>query len=57
MGLSEWINKIKEELAYQKEQSKIILKTKWCIGAEQGKKMKEQHKKSLRRKKKDERKR
>lgn len=52
MGLKEWINKIKEELSYQKKQSKVILKTKWDIGAEQGKKMKEQHKEALKRKKK-----
>jgi len=51
MGLKERIKKIKEELAFQKEQSKVILKSKWDVGAEQGKKLKEQHKEKIKRKK------
>jgi hypothetical protein len=35
---------IKDDLAFQKMQSKSILKTKWDIGAEAGKKMKKDHK-------------
>ena len=44
-----WWSKFKDDLAFQKEYSKGILKTKWDIGAEQGKKMKEEHKKMVRR--------
>lgn len=36
MNLKEKFKKFKEELAFQKEQSKVILKAKWDIGAEQG---------------------
>jgi len=39
--------KAKEDMASQKEQSKIILKTKWDIGAEAGKKMKNDHKEKV----------
>lgn len=51
MGLKERIEKIKDNLSFQKKQAKIILKTKWDIGAEQGKNLKEQHKEKLKRKK------
>lgn len=51
MGLKKWIEKIKDDLAFQKEQSKVILKTKWDIGAEQGKNLKKQHKEKIKRKK------
>jgi hypothetical protein len=51
--LKEWFKEFKEELSFQKEMSKGILKDKWDIGAEQGKKMKEKQKEFLRRKKKD----
>jgi len=51
MSLKEKWKKFKEDLAFQKQYSKSILKTKWDIGAEQGKKLKEQHKEKLRRKK------
>ena len=54
MYLKNKIKKIKEDLAFQKQYSKNYLKAKWDIGAEQGKKMKEEHKKLLKRKDKNE---
>ena len=47
--LKEWWKNAKEEFAFQKDYSKRILQNKWDIGAEQGKKMKEKHKKVIRR--------
>ena len=47
MSLKDKIKKIKEDLTDQKEQGKAILKTKWNIGAEQGKALKKQHKEKI----------
>lgn len=38
---------IKEDISFQKKQAKIILETKWNIGAEQGKEMKKSHKEKI----------
>ena len=47
LGLKEKWKKFKDELATQKEQSKAVLKAKWDIGAEQGKALKEEHRKKV----------
>jgi len=47
MGFKEKWKNLKKDLKDQKEQSKAILKTKWDIGAEQGKALKKQHKEKV----------
>lgn len=43
MSLKDRWKKFKDDLSFQKMYSKGILKTKWDIGAEKGKKLKEKH--------------
>lgn len=50
MSFKEKWKKFRKELAWQKRQSKEILKTKWNIGAEQGKALKEKHKEVIKKK-------
>jgi len=52
--LKDWWQKVKDDLADQKEQSKFILKSKWDQGAQQGKAMKEKQKNIIKGKKKEE---
>lgn len=51
MSIRDRLKSIKEKLHEQKELSKVILKTKWEIGADEGKALKKKHKEKLRRKK------
>jgi len=51
--LKKKIEDIKDDLAFQKQYSKEILKAKWDIGAEAGKKLQEEHREKLKRRKKD----
>jgi len=47
MNLKEKWKAIKKEFSIQKEESKAILKSKWEIGAEQGKALKDSHKEKV----------
>lgn len=51
MSIKDRWQKFKEEWSVQKEIAKQHLKGKWDIGAEQGKKLKEEHRKKVKGKK------
>lgn len=51
MSLKDKIQKIKDSWHEQKEQSKMILKQKWEVGAEEGRALKRKHQEKLKRKK------